>query len=328
MYRYLIHTRPYLLEKGSLISSLKRVMRKFLRKEFSWGRRSRGERARVDQLDPLIGNQGDPTEIRLYDFSVGDHRVFKIANSLQNSPHVKTLNLSDNSIGDDGAKALAMVFCDSLVLERVMLGGNRFGNAGCSAIATSLANRKCPIQALSLPRNAIDNIGACAIAISLETNVCLLELCLRSNCIGSVGAGYLAVSLQRNDSLQSLDLSDNCIGNAGLEALSGPLVHNQSLKLLFLGDNRFSADGLKHLVALVKRKTTLLLLDVKAHLQGSSSEYRELEREISHYLMLNQCGRGAIRNEPGLLSLVLGHFNTKPDLLYGLLRDLPHSWIH
>jgi Ran GTPase-activating protein (RanGAP) involved in mRNA processing and transport len=298
------------------------MMRKCLRNAFSWRRRSSEEHARFNQVDPLICNTGDPTEIRVYDLSVKDHRV------LQNSPHVKTLNLSDNSIGDDRAIALATAFLDNLVLERVKLGGNCFGNAGCSAVATSLANRKCPIQTLSLPRNAIDNTGARAIAVSLETNVYLLELCLRSNCIGSVGAGCLAASLQRNDTLQSLDLSDNCIGNAGLEALSGALVHNQSLKLLFLGDNRFSAEGLKHLVELVKRKTTLFLLDVKAHLQGSSSEYRELEREISHYLVLNQCGRGVIRKEPGMLSLVLEHVNTKPDLLYGLLRDLPHSWIH
>ena len=289
---------------------------------------SKEERAKFRQLGP---HPGDPSEIRLYDRSIGDERILEIASSLRQNPHVKTLNLSRNCMGDDGAVALASSFLDNSVLERVTLGDNLFGAVGSSAIASALAHKECPIQALSLPQNAIGDHGVRGIAVSLESNVHLRELFLHSNRIGNVGAGYLANSLRKNSTLRALDLSDNFIGDDGLRALSDALIHNRSLKHLILGDNRFSAEGLRHLLRLVERNSTLLLLDAKAHLKGGSNEYQKLEAKISLNVMLNQCGRGLIRDDRvkgGLLPLILGRVSVKPDLLYGLLQDLPHLWNH
>ena len=299
-------------------------MRKRIDKAMSWRRRTKEERTRYKQLGINAG--GDATELCLYNHNISDDRACKIARSLQKNSHVKILNLSCNHIGDGGCCALAKAIQDNFTLQRVQLGGNCMGSQGILALSSSLKYRECPIEALSLPDNEIDDNGVRAVATSLQSNVNLRELFLHGNRIGSAGVTCLASALRQNQTLKSLDLSNNCIGDDGARALSEALVDNTSLTTLILGDNRLSSDGLQHFVNLLEQNCTLLLLDT--HLQACSNEYRRFEETISFYTSLNQYGRGVLRRHGDvILSLLLEHVNKKPDVLYGLLRDCPHLWI-
>ena len=100
---------------------------------------------------------------------------------------------------------------DNFTLQRVQLGGNCMGSEGILALSSSLKCRECPIEALSLPDNEIDDNGVRTIATSLQSNVNLRELFLHGNRIGSAGATCLASALRQNQTLKSLDLSNNCI---------------------------------------------------------------------------------------------------------------------
>jgi Ran GTPase-activating protein (RanGAP) involved in mRNA processing and transport len=286
---------------------------------------------RIDQLQMPPPNDmpyGDSTEILLYHMNVGDARVLKIANSLRGNSRVQTLNLYSNNIGDDGAFAIGKVLSET-GLKRLNLGGNPLiGPLGLSSIAESLKDPQCGLQALIFSRNAMGNAGCKQIASSLKTNTHLKELLLHSNIINNEGVKHLAEALKENTTLRALDLSDNSIGDEGVEALIEGLQFNTTLKHLFLGDNIISVRALKKLTRFLETdNSSLLILDAKNHQETSKSKER-LINQMEHYLSLNRNGRHVFRQEPSraLIPMVLGRVadNEDHEVVYGLIRDLPH----
>ena len=268
---------------------------------------------------------------------------------------VKTLNLSKNQFGDEGLTALASAFqtsaCSSL--ERVMLGGNpNVGLTGIKALGAALGNGNvglgashlkdgpscCRIQALSLANCCIGNEECRAFAIGLKTNHHLTELLLHSNVIGNAGAEALGQAISDHPNLKYLDLSDNPIGDDGLRGLSEGLSMNTALKHLYLNDIRGSNQGLRYLVQLVKHSNPYIkvITTMTTHAECyCSCDGRPIRSDrdriievLEYYLNLNQNGRSFMRHEPhiNLLSWVFARASHKPEILYGLLQEIPHSW--
>ena len=254
---------------------------------------------------------------------------------------VKTLNLSKNQFGDEGLIALAKVFQtpSCVALERVMLGGNpNIGLTGIEALSVALGRTSCRIKCLSLAKCCIGNEESRALAVGLKSNKHMTELLLHSNVIGNTGADALGKALTNHPNLKYLDLSDNTIGDAGLQGLAEGLAHNTTLKHLYLNDIRASTNGLRFLVQLVKHTNhhikAITTMETVHSYQSISEDYSRLSDrdkivdELEFYLSLNQNGRSFLRQEPpvNLLAWALAKVRQKPDLLYGLLREIPHMW--
>lgn len=295
--------------------------------------------------DPA-GNGGDLEELRLYQMNIGDARVLQIANSLRLSSKIKTLDLSHNKFGDAGAFALGKILPTSS-LTRLSLGNNRLvGVMGMASIADSLQNSNCRLQSLSLSKMAMGNVLCGMIANALKTNQHLQELLLHSNIIGDQGIKALGEALQVNTSLRALDVSDNSINDNGIDALIQGLNVNTTLKHLFLGDNHLSVQSLQKLRDLVATSNVSLhILDAKTHYSnaratgsGTGDDQKlKLICQMEHFLSLNRNGRQLLRQEPSraILPLIYArvtadpYTNTcrqthAPDMLYGLIRELPH----
>lgn len=298
--------------------------------------------------DPTGGNYGDPEELRLYNMNIGDARVLQIANSLRLSTKIKTLDLSHNKFGDVGAFALGKILLSTSSLTRLSLGKNRLvGVMGITSIADSLQHPECRLQALSLSKMAIGNVLCAMIANALKTNQHLQELLLHSNIISDQGANALGEALQVNTSLRALDVSDNSISDDGIDALISGLQVNTTLKHLFLGDNQLSVQALQKLQDLVATKNASLhILDAKTHYSrvtctSSEDKKSKLYQKMEHFLSLNRNGRLLLRQEPSraILPLIYARVTAdpytnisyscqqthySPELLYGLIRELPH----
>jgi Ran GTPase-activating protein (RanGAP) involved in mRNA processing and transport len=288
--------------------------------------------------DPAGGTGGHAEELRLYQMNIGDARVLQIANSLRHLNTIKTLDLSNNKFGDEGAFALGSVLPLSS-LTRLSLGSNPLvGVMGIASIADSLQTPECPLQALSLSNMAMGNVACQMIAKALHTNSKLQELLLHSNIIGNAGAQALGQALQVNTSLRALDLSDNSISDQGIDALIEGLQVNTTLKHLFLGDNQLSVRALQKLRDLVATdNATLLILDAKTHdCRVPCQTKLKVIQTMEHFLSLNRHGRHLLRQEPtrAILPLIYARVTAdpyhasmptpSPEMLYGLIRELPH----
>jgi hypothetical protein len=294
-----------------------------------------------------------PEELRLYQMNIGDARVLQIANSLRHSYNkIKTLDLSNNKFGDVGAFAVGKILPISS-LTRLSLGNNPLvGVMGIASIAESLQDPNCRLQALSLSKMAMGNYACEMIGVALQTNQHLQELLLHSNIIGDLGAKALGEALQVNTSLRALDLSDNSISEDGIDALIQGLAANTTLKHLFLGDNQLSVQALQKLRdLLITDNTSLHILDAKTHtstisrVASTCDQKLQLFHTMEHFLSLNRNGRQLLRQEPSraILPLIYARVaadpytiqtttNTStcrqtspsPEMLYGLIRELPH----
>ena len=115
---------------------------------------------------------------------------------------------------------------------------------GVAQITAQLVNDRCPVEALDLGTNSLDDESAILLAESLRSNSTLRGLSLDNNCIGNRGFAALSKALvQSNTSLLWLELCYNPLfdGSDGLSAtesrhrLEELLTQAVSLKYLGLG---------------------------------------------------------------------------------------------
>ena len=145
--------------------------------------------------------------------------------------------------------------------KKLDLTGKRIGDVGARALAASL-EKNTTLSDLGLDANEIGDDGARALAASLEKNTTLVVLDLYGNKIGDDGARALAASLERNTTLTTLDLNGNKIGDDGARALAASLEKNTTLEVLDLDDNEIGDDGARALAASLEKNTTLMTLDL------------------------------------------------------------------
>ena len=117
---------------------------------------------------------------------------------------------------------------------------------GVAQITAQLENDHCPVEALDLGFNSLDDESTSLLAESLRSNSSLRGLCLNYNCIGNRGFAALSkVLVESNRFLQWLELCNNPLfsGSNGLYAteswchhLGNLLAQAVSLKYLGLAD--------------------------------------------------------------------------------------------
>lgn len=165
-----------------------------------------------------------------------------LANVMQGTSHITTIDLNDNHIGTEGAVSLARVLFDNSSIEEFTLSKNLIMGTAAKAFSEVLRNNM-TLQILDLSNNRVRNFGAVAIAQMLRTNCSLRKLLLRQNEIGNEGVEALAESLKFNNSLKTLELSGNPITDKGGAHLAHVLPHNSSLWHLSVARCRIGDKG-------------------------------------------------------------------------------------
>ncbi|CAJ1954874.1 unnamed protein product [Cylindrotheca closterium] len=169
--------------------------------------------------------------------------------------------------------------------------------------------------------------------MALDNASTLVTLDLTHNNLKFDSVQTIARLLETNTSLKNLILSENpLIGDRGSSALSTSLRKNASLKVLSLAVCNVTNQGMDALYNCVHSFNTRLS---RVYLFGNPyNDGSEHRKRLDYWLELNAAGRGTMRSSetcaaviPHFLSRASSSNQERPDMVYGLLRQLPHSWI-
>ena len=128
-------------------------------------------------------------------------------------------------IDQQQAKAVANDRLDEAAFDAATVDG-RVSRAVLMEISSWLQAIRDGAKKLDLTGKRIGDVGARALAASLEKNTTLTDLGLDDNEIGDDGARALAASLEKNTTLMTLDLHGNGIGDDCARALAASLEKN------------------------------------------------------------------------------------------------------
>ncbi|KAI9345895.1 hypothetical protein DFJ73DRAFT_960759 [Zopfochytrium polystomum] len=221
---------------------------------------------------------------------LGDEGVKTIADALRANTTLQIINLRSNGIGNEGAKAVAAALQTSSSLLNVGLRANEISEEGAIAMGKALKTNN-TLQSIDLFNNKIGPEGAKAIASALKTNTSMCNLNLLGNKIAQEGASALAEALLTNKTLQVLDLTDNEIGDGGSKAVANVLKFNRHLQRVSLRYNQISPDGAKAIADALRINTTLKSIDLSFNnfgKEGASAiaEARKVNRSVKVFLLI------------------------------------------
>lgn len=223
------------------------------------------------------------------------------------------LEISSVELHDDGLNVLLDILCqqdESKRDRRLTISSLELEDIGYVLPQTWLRflpmvlDGASTLVTLDLTHNNLNFESVQTIARLLESNSSLKNLILSENpSIGDRGASTLSISLHKNVSLKVLSLAVCNVTNQGIDALH-QCVHyyNTSLSRVYLFGNPYN-DGSEH------------------------------RRRLDYWLELNAAGRGPMRSGETSAALIPHYLSRpssrrrRPDLVYGLLRQMPHSWI-
>eukprot|EP00980_Cylindrotheca_fusiformis_P003911 scaffold867_cov112-Cylindrotheca_fusiformis.AAC.9 len=118
------------------------------------------------------------------------------------------------------------------------------------------------------------------------------------------------------------------IGDSGTAILCKALEKNSTLKVLSLAVCNISNAGIQTLTDCVRFHNNTHL--TRIYLFGNPQNDNREKEILSYWLELNAIGRSAMRGSisSAMIPTVLSSPSNqnRPDLLYGLLRELPHVW--
>ncbi|HXF90551.1 MAG TPA: hypothetical protein VNJ29_01320 [Candidatus Nitrosotenuis sp.] len=182
------------------------------------------------------------TSVDLRKNVVENEGAIAIAESLQNSPQLRTLLLGENKIGNDGVITLFKKLNESSVcildLEGYSYHEHLYDEETIEAIAPLLKGNN--LQILSLMSRNISDRSAKSLAQNFPGSQ-LTRINLRYNHIGDEGVLAIAASLTHCPHLTTLLLGGNQIGRLGLSAIFAHLKES-NLRTLDLG-NQESFNG-------------------------------------------------------------------------------------
>ncbi|KAI9332624.1 hypothetical protein DFJ73DRAFT_58091 [Zopfochytrium polystomum] len=221
---------------------------------------------------------------------LGDEGVKTIADALRANTTLQIINFRSNGIGNEGAKAVAAALQTSSSLLNVGLRANEISEEGAIAMGNALKTNN-TLQSIDLYNNKIGPEGAKTIASALKTNTSMCNLNLLGNKIAQEGASALAEALLTNKTLQVLDLTDNEIGDGGAKAVANVLKFNCHLQRVSLRYNQISPDGAKAIADALRINTTLKSIDLSFNnfgKEGASAiaEARKVNRSVKVFLLI------------------------------------------
>ena len=201
-------------------------------------------------------------------------------------------------------------------------------------LSDALAHPSCPLQLKSLEIQDIgDDVKLSTWKTFLarvldDSKIPLVTLDLSHNFLSCEHVYELSKSLKGNKTLKSLLLSENFIGDEGAAYLCDALNHNSTLVLLALGVCNISNVGLKILTGCLCHRNRRL---ERIYLYANPLDHNSpMKTELTYWLELNAHGRRYLQHEhcrPEWMPRIFAKVeSSRPDLLYGLLQELPHGW--
>jgi len=144
----------------------------------------------------------------------------------------------ENRILPEAARELGKALVGSTTLYELSLPSNNMGDIGAVEMGKLLGSNR-SITACDLGRCGFTSSGIESLALGLEGNSVILNLCLQGNQAGDEGAVALAKhALAPNAcSVAVLHLGDNGIGERGGEALAAAFPGNTSITNMDLDGN-------------------------------------------------------------------------------------------
>ena len=103
-----------------------------------------------------------------------------LADAIEKSISLKSINLENNQITDEGAKVLAVVIEKSVSLQNIYLSSNQITDEGAKALAAA-SEKSVSLQTIILGWNQITDEGAKALAAAIEKSVSLQNINLTRN---------------------------------------------------------------------------------------------------------------------------------------------------
>lgn len=120
--------------------------------------------------------------------------------------------------------------------------------SGAAAILfTTMPAGALRVRRLLLGACSLGDPGAEAVALELEANTAVTELCMRHNNMTEAGARSLARVLRNNATLRQLDVYRNDISTGGVAALAEALAGNATLERLALGGTHCCSEDVRAL---------------------------------------------------------------------------------
>lgn len=256
---------------------------------------------------PRIGSQGIQT-------------VLEAVSHKYNKENALELEISSVSLHDDGLRSLAewlypnkkdkeitqrpVLTLKSLELEDIGYVQPQTWNFFLPRVLLNTTN--CHLQTLDLTHNYLTTESISVLANLLESNNSLSNLILSENpMIGDTGTKLLCKAMERNKTLSVLSLAVCSITSKGIQLLADCVEsHNTQLTRIYLFGNPYNQTNSK------EKSKLSYWLDLNAH--GRSSMMLHVEDCIA----------------PSIIPHVLAvpSKQNRSDLLYGLLRQLPHLW--
>jgi Ran GTPase-activating protein (RanGAP) involved in mRNA processing and transport len=262
-----------------------------------------------------------------------DTHARELALALAKNPNVEKLELS--KCPRLSAKGVSTIL-NSLVantnnISRLDLESVTVGDEGLLAIARLLqtsGDKLCAIQWLGLEDNNGSTLSLQAWKGLFRSVGHLRSLDLSRNALTQDHMVELCNTIKSSKTLESLIVSENPIGDKGVEELCDALQHNESLVLLALGDCQISNRGMHALTQCLRQNSSLQ----RFFLYGNPIDYDDTvdRTEFAYWLELNSIGRRLLRTpdfRSELLPRMLSKVHNSPELLFGLLHELPHVWL-
>uniref|UniRef100_A0A672HJP8 Leucine rich repeat containing 34 n=1 Tax=Salarias fasciatus TaxID=181472 RepID=A0A672HJP8_SALFA len=189
----------------------------------------------------------------------GDEGAGLLADLLQDSSALLSLDLTFNLLQTGGAKSLAAALQSNSSLLSLTLSGNQIGPGGGVAMAAMLQVNN-TLQELQLADCHLDTQGVVALSVALTAN-----RASRYSVWQEEWAGHVAHMLAVNGSLLELHLGRAGLSDSGAELLAEGLKENHCLRYLDLRCNRVTADGVRLLADLLKYNRSLEILDLSSN---------------------------------------------------------------
>lgn len=165
-------------------------------------------------------------DLSFADCNLGSDIVDNLAEAVDGSSILRSLNLAQNPLGMGGA---ALIGADS-GLSSLNLDNTNLGDEGAKSVANFLRLPTCRIEELRIGMNSISDTGAKALSHTILPGLPLRRLSLYANDITDAGAQAIAAALEASpEVIQELDLEDNQVKSLyDIQALVDVMVIVQS----------------------------------------------------------------------------------------------------
>ena len=225
--------------------------------------------------------------------------VARICDALRGS-NVSHLSFEHVPIGDDGLQAIQNLLNQNENETLKFIGLEQIGPIASSVWDEFLWVATGKIRSLDLSHNSLTSDRVVKLASGIRNNINnLTALILSGNPIDDEGMECLSKALRCNRSIMVLAVGECQITDVGIAALNEALQTNCSLQRLYSYGN----PG----------------IDLSS-MDNSS---------IRYWLALNAGRRAFLRSNeclPAFVPRILAKSSKRPELLYGLLQELPHVW--